>query len=113
MFVLTLPRSMLWWARPSPEGGNEGRGRGVWTGEEEHRWSGTTRDRAKGWQGIGGRSQPLLYGVTRAYARGFVSLRREGSLPGPRGGATEPTHDLAPTLLPLDLRGYYSYPREP
>ena len=85
MFVLALLRSMLWWARPSPEGGNEGRGRRVWTGEGEHRWSGTTRDRAKGQQGIGGRSQPLQCGVVLAYTRGFVSLRREGSPPKPRG----------------------------
>jgi len=40
MFVLTLPRSMLWWARPLPEGRDEREEGGIWTGEGEYRQRG-------------------------------------------------------------------------
>ena len=46
--------------------------------DDEGMGEGAARDR--------GESQPLLYGVVLAYTRSFVSLRREGSLPEPRGG---------------------------
>ena len=93
--------------------GERGKGKGGIDGEREHRWSGTTRDRAKEWQGIGGRSQPLQCGVTRAYARGFVSLRREGSLPEPRGGRQgQRMISLAHSCLWI-FEGILSYPREP
>ena len=68
---------------------------------------------AEGRQGIGGESQPLLYGVTRAYTRGFVSLRREGSLPEPRGGRkSRRMISLVHSYLWV-FGGIISYPREP
>ena len=93
--------------------GEQGKGKGGIDGEREHRRSGTTRVWAEGWRGIGGRSQPLLYGVTRAYTRGFVSLRREGSLPGPRGGRKgRRMISFAHSCLWI-FGGIISYPREP
>ena len=98
---------------PCLKGGTrEGEG-GVWTGEGEHRRSGTTRDRAKGWQGIGGRSQPLLCRVVRAYTRSFVSLRRERDLsPGLGGRKSRRMISLAHSCLWI-FGGIISYPREP
>ena len=59
MFVLTLLRSMLWWARPLPEGRDKGGGRGgVWTGEREHRRRGLRGYGQRGGKGSGAGLSP-------------------------------------------------------